>query len=81
MLVSEAGVEIDSERDKHKIYTPRHTYVTFQLQDGVYHYLLARNMETSVKMLGQHYGHTNNQAIAEQLTKYREKKRKKLAWK
>ena len=64
-LVSEAGVEIDRDGDKRTIYSLRHTYATFRLQEGVNHYVLARNMGTSVKMLEQHYGHMSNRAAAE----------------
>jgi integrase len=55
----------------------RHTY---RLQQDVNHYVLARNMGTSVKMLEQYYGHTSNRAMADELTKSRAKKRVKLAW-
>jgi integrase len=79
-LTKEAGVEFDREGNKRTIYSLRHTYATFRLQEGVNHYVLARNMGTSVKMLEQHYGHTSNRAMADELTKHKEKKREKLAW-
>lgn len=79
-LVNEAGVEFDRSGDRRTIYSLRHTYATFRLQEGVNHYVLARNMGTSVKMLEQHYGHTSNRAMADELTKHKEKKREKLLW-
>jgi integrase len=79
-LTKEAGVEFDRDGDRRTIYSLRHTYATFRLQDGVNHYVLARNMGTSVKMLEQHYGHTSNRAMADELTKHKEKKRENLAW-
>ena len=79
-LTKEAGVEFDRDGDRRTIYSLRHTYATFRLQEGVNHYVLARNMGTSVKMLEQHYGHTSNRAMADELTKHKEKKREKLAW-
>ena len=79
-LAREAGVELDRDGDKRTIYSLRHTYATFRLQEGVNHYVLARNMGTSVKMLEQHYGHTSNRAMADELTKHKEKKREKLLW-
>ena len=79
-LVSEAGVEFDRNGDRRTIYSLRHTYATFRLHEGVNHYVLARNMGTSVKMLEQHYGHTSNRAMADELTKHKEKRREKLAW-
>jgi len=79
-LITEAGVETDRNGDRRTIYSLRHTYATFRLQEGVNHYMLARNMGTSVKMLEQHYGHTSNRAMADELTKHKEKKREKLAW-
>jgi len=39
------------------------------LTDGVNHYVLAKNMGTSVKMLEQFYGHTSNRAMAVELMK------------
>ena len=51
------------------IHSLRHTYATFRLQEGVNHYVLARNMGTSVKMLENFYGHTSNRAMASELTK------------
>lgn len=62
-LIKEADVECDREGDRRTIYSLRHTYATFRLQEGVNHYVLARNMGTSVKMLEQYYGHTSNRAI------------------
>jgi len=79
-LVSEASVEFDRNGDRRTIYSLRHTYATFRLHEGVNHYVLARNMGTSVKMLEQHYGHTSNRAMADELTKHKEKRRDKLAW-
>jgi integrase len=79
-LVNEAGVEFDRSGDRRTIYSLRHTYATFRLQEGVNHYVLARNMGTSVKMLEQHYGHTSNRAMADELTKHKDRKREKLAW-
>ena len=57
-LITEAGVEKDRHGDRRTIYSLRHTYATFRLHEGVNHYVLARNMGTSVKMLELHYGHT-----------------------
>jgi integrase len=79
-LITEAGVERDTHGQKRVIYSLRHTYATFRLQEGVNHYVLARNMGTSVKMLENFYGHTSNRAMASELTKTSTKKRKKLPW-
>lgn len=79
-LVREGGVEKDSEGKRRVIYSLRHTYATFRLQEGVNHYVLARNMGTSVKMLESFYGHTSNRAMASELTKSRGKERKRLPW-
>ena len=68
-LLRSAGLETDSFGQKRTIYSLRHTYATFRLQEGVNHYALARNMGTSVAMLEQHYGHTSNVASADELTK------------
>ena len=79
-LIKEAGVEVDGNGQRRVIYSLRHTYATFRLQEGVNHYVLARNMGTSVKMLENFYGHTSNRAMASELTKTRSKERKKLPW-
>jgi hypothetical protein len=50
------------------------------LHEGVNHFVLARNMGTSVKMLEQFYGHTSNRAMASELTKSRAKEKKTLPW-
>ena len=79
-LIKEVGVEFDRNGDRRTIYSLRHTYATFRLHEGVNHYVLAKNMGTSVKMLEQHYGHTSNRAMADELTKNRERKKQKLMW-
>jgi integrase len=79
-LLKEAGVEYDRSGDRRTVYSLRHTYATFRLHEGVNHYVLARNMGTSVKMLELHYGHTSNRAMADELTKHKERKREKLLW-
>ena len=79
-LITKAGVGVDRNGDKRTIYSLRHTYATFRLQEGVNHYVLARNMGTSVKMLENFYGHTSNRAMADELTKTKGKKPKMLPW-
>ena len=68
-LLKSAGVETDSHRNKRTIYSLRHTYATFCLQEGVHQFILAKNMGTSTAMLEKHYGHTSNVASAAELTK------------
>lgn len=71
LLIQKAGVERDRHGERRTLYSLRHTYATFRLHEGVNHYVLARNMGTSVKMLEAHYGHTSNRVMAEELTKSR----------
>ncbi len=78
-LCSEAGVEFDSFGQKRSIYSLRHTYATFRLQEGVNHYMLAQNMGTSVQMLEKFYGHTSNVTAAAELMKTTRTKGGKLA--
>ena len=73
-VLKEAGIELDRYGEKRTIYSLRHTYATFQLQDGVNHYALACNMGTSIRMLEQFYGHVANRAMASELAKTRKKK-------
>jgi integrase len=79
-MTREADVEFDRNGNNRTIYSLRHTYATFRLQEGVNHYVLARNMGTSVKMLENFYGHTSNRAMAEELTKHIDRRRAKLPW-
>jgi integrase len=79
-LIRECGVEFDPSGDRRVIYSLRHTYATFRLQEGVNHYALAQNMGTSVKMLEAFYGHTTNRSMATELMKTSSKKRNLLPW-
>jgi integrase len=83
-LLKSAKVETDSHGHKRTIYSLRHTYATFRLQEGVHQFILARNMGTSTAMLEKHYGHTSNVASAAELTKggnfKGDKKVKALDW-
>jgi len=83
-LLKSAKVETDSHGNKRTIYSLRHTYATFRLQEGVHQFILARNMGTSTAMLEKHYGHTSNVVSAAELTKggnfKGDKKVKALDW-
>jgi len=79
-LIREAGVEFDREGERRTIYSLRHAYATFRLHEGVNHFVLARNMGTSVKMLEQFYGRMSTRAMAGELTKTRAKDKKTLPW-
>jgi integrase len=68
-LLEKAKVEKDSYGDVRTLYSLRHTYATFCLQNGVQVYTLAKNMGTSVAMIEQYYGHTTNIQSANELTK------------
>ena len=68
-LIVEAEVEKDTHGQRRTLYSLRHTYATFRLQEGVHHFLLARNMGTSIAMLEDFYGHTSNVDAADELTK------------
>ena len=70
-MTKAAGVLKSSDGVKRTIYSLRHTYATFRLEENVSSYLLAKNMGTSVKMLEQFYGHTVNRSNAAELTKTR----------
>lgn len=68
-LLKSANVERDTHGQVRTLYSLRHTYATFRLQNGVHQFTLAKNMGTSVAMLEQYYGHTSNVAAADELTK------------
>ena len=83
-LLKSAGVETDSHGNKRTIYSLRHTYATYRLQEGVHQFILAKNMGTSIAMLEKHYGHTSNVTSAAELTKMgtfkKGKKAKAVDW-
>ena len=68
-LLKSAKVERDTHGQVRTLYSLRHTYATFRLQNGVHQFTLAKNMGTSVAMLEQYYGHTSNITSADELTK------------
>jgi integrase len=74
-LISTAGVEYDTHGRRRTIYSLRHTYATFRLQEGVNHFHLAQNMGTSVEMLEEYYGHVRSREVAGELTKMRSRRK------
>lgn len=70
-LLRSAGVEFDNENHRHTIYSLRHSYATFRLEEGVSVYTLARNMGTSVAMIKRFYGQTRTPDQEAELTKMR----------
>ena len=58
-MLKAAGIEYDTNGDRHTVYSLRHTYATFRLQNGTNVYWLKKNMGTSVSMIERHYGQTN----------------------
>ena len=74
-LIDAAGVGIDGKGNRRTIYSLRHTYATFRLEEGVGVYTLARNMGTSVTMIERFYGQTRTPDQAVELTKMRSRKR------
>ena len=68
-LLKFTKLETDQNGERRTIYSLRHTYATFRIQEGVHQFILAKNMGTSTAMLEKHYGHTSNIASAAELTK------------
>lgn len=58
-MLRAAGIEHDTNGNRHTLYSLRHTYATFRLQNGTNVYWLKKNMGTSVAMIERHYGQTN----------------------
>ena len=58
-LLKAAGLQKDSRGWNRTVYSLRHTYATFRLQNGTNVYWLKKNMGTSVIMIERHYGQTN----------------------
>ena len=55
--------------EKRTLYSLRHTYATFRLEDEVSVHLLAKQMGTSTQMIDQHYGQTRGRLVAPEITK------------
>ena len=68
-LLKNLNLQFNNRGNKRTIYSLRHTYATFRLEDEVNPHLLARQMGTSVKMLEEHYGQTRGKLVAQQITK------------
>ena len=57
-MLEEAGLLYDSQGRKRSVYSLRHTYATFRLENGANVYWLRQNMGTSIQMIERHYGQT-----------------------
>jgi integrase len=73
-FISHVGLTFDTFGRRRTIYSLRHTYATTRIEAGVNHYVLAKNMGTSVAMLEGFYGHTTNVGMVDELTKPRAKR-------
>ena len=58
-MLAESGLQFDSMNRKRTIYSLRHTYATFRLENGTNVYWLKQNMGTSVQTIERHYGQTH----------------------
>jgi len=77
-FIDAAGVGVDGKGNRRTIYSLRHTYATFRLEEGVGVYTLARNMGTSVSMIERFYAQTGTPDQAAELTKIRDGKRQSV---
>lgn len=66
-LLQSAELEMSSDGERRTIYSLRHTYATFRLDQGVSINDLRLNMGTSTKMIEQHYYHALNRRRAAEL--------------
>lgn len=65
-LMDDTGLAVGAASETRRtLYSLRHTYATFQLQDGVGIHELARQMGTSVAMLEQHYSKITPELMAD----------------
>ena len=76
-MLKAADIEFDTNGDRHTVYSLRHTYATFPLQNGTNVYWLKKNMGTSVAMIERHYGQTNVLVGIEHETAKREEEKAK----
>lgn len=73
-LIDASGVTFDNAGNRRTIYSLRHTYATFRLEEGTDVYTLARNMGTGVSMIMRFYGQTRTPDQVAELTKMRDRK-------
>lgn len=66
-LIQSAGLELSSDGERRTVYSLRHTYATYRLDQGVSINDLRLNMGTSTKMIEQHYYHALNRRRASEL--------------
>ncbi|MEK4035745.1 hypothetical protein WOC76_04730 [Methylocystis sp. IM3] len=67
-MLRAAGIEHDTNGNRHTLYSLSHTYAPFRLQNGTNVYWLKKSMGTSVAMIERHYGQTNVLVGIEQKT-------------
>lgn len=72
-FVESIGLTVDTFGQRRTIYSLRHTYATSRIEAGVNHYVLAKNMGTSVPMLERFYGHSTNVGMVDELTRPKRK--------
>ena len=70
-LIDACGVGFDNQGNRRTLYSLRHTYATFRLEEGTDIYTLARNMGTSISMIERFYGQTKTPDQVAELTKMR----------
>jgi len=76
-MLAEAGLLYDSQGRKRSVYSLRHTYATFRLENGTNVYWLKQNMGTSVQMIERHYGQTKVLVGIEHETARRRKQKRR----
>lgn len=72
-FIESVGLTVDTFGQRRTIYSLRHTYATSRIEAGVNHYVLAKNMGTSVPMLERFYGHSTNVGMVDELTRPKRK--------
>jgi len=73
-FIDHIGMTFDTFGRRRTIYSLRHTYATSRIEAGVNHYVLAKNMGTSVPMLERYYGHSTNVGMVDELTRPKRKR-------
>ena len=69
-LLKSVGLVRDPKTGRNRgIYSARHSYATWRLQDGVSAAIVAHNMGTSIEMLNKNYYHHQSRVTADSLMK------------
>ena len=67
-LLKATNLEYDADGRRRTIYSLRHFYITFLIENGVTTAMIAANTLTSEAMINKYYNHLKPKMVADQLS-------------